>query len=117
MGLSLAIMIRAFVSLRDQKQHGGTQEQGRTGTNVYKTSSYVILMLAFVLGEMLEKSVRQSLIVSQGSPLIFFTRPISLVLILVALFMILSPVFTRLLKARRLATVISQVREASSEDD
>jgi putative tricarboxylic transport membrane protein len=75
------------------------------------------LMLAFVLGEMLEKSLRQSLILSQGSPLIFITRPISFILLLVVLFMIVSPVLPRLLKARRLTTILSQVRKAARDDD
>ena len=35
------------------------------------------LVLAFILGPMMEKAFRQSLIMSNGSPLIFFTRPIS----------------------------------------
>jgi putative tricarboxylic transport membrane protein len=74
-------------------------------------------MLAFVLGEMLEKSLRQSLILSQGSPLIFITRPISFILLLVVLFMIVSPVLPRLLKARRLTTILSQVRKAARDDD
>ena len=47
MGLSFAIMIRAFISLRDHKRGAGTQEQHKMGTNVYKTSSYVVLMLLY----------------------------------------------------------------------
>jgi len=35
------------------------------------------LILAFVLGPILERSLRQALLISAGSPLIFFTRPIS----------------------------------------
>jgi putative tricarboxylic transport membrane protein len=35
------------------------------------------LILAFVLGPILERSVRQALLMSAGSPAIFFTRPIS----------------------------------------
>jgi putative tricarboxylic transport membrane protein len=35
------------------------------------------LILAFVLGRILEPAIRQSLLMSAGSPLIFFTRPIS----------------------------------------
>jgi putative tricarboxylic transport membrane protein len=59
-------------------------------------------MLAFVLGGLLEKSVRQSLVISQGSPLIFFARPISMVLMVATLFIISSPIFIKLLKRRRL---------------
>jgi putative tricarboxylic transport membrane protein len=35
------------------------------------------LILAFVLGPILERSIRQALLMSAGSPAIFFTRPIS----------------------------------------
>ena len=35
------------------------------------------LILAFVLGPILERSLRQALLISAGSPLIFFKRPIS----------------------------------------
>ena len=52
-------------------------------------------ILAFVLGPMLENALRRSLILSDGSPLIFFSRPISAVFLLVALFFLISPFFTR----------------------
>ena len=35
------------------------------------------MILAFVLGPIMERAVRQALLISAGSPLIFFTRPIS----------------------------------------
>ena len=35
------------------------------------------VLLAFVLGPILERAIRQALLISAGSPLIFFTRPIS----------------------------------------
>ena len=56
------------------------------------------LVLAFVLGEMLEKALRQSLIISQGSPLIFFTRPIALVLMVATILMITSPLYMRIFR-------------------
>lgn len=43
------------------------------------------LVLALVLGNLLENSLRQSLILSNGSPAIFFNRPISASLMAVAL--------------------------------
>jgi len=43
------------------------------------------LALAYILGPMLEVSLRQSLIMSEGSFLIFFSRPISLVSMLLVL--------------------------------
>jgi len=43
------------------------------------------MILAFVLGPILERSIRQALLISAGSPLIFFTRPISAVFMALAL--------------------------------
>jgi putative tricarboxylic transport membrane protein len=53
------------------------------------------LILALVLGPMLENSLRRSLMMSEGSLAIFFTRPISLLFMSVSLVFLLSPLFTR----------------------
>ena len=53
------------------------------------------LIMALVLGGMLESSFRRSLLMSDGDPTIFLTRPISAVFLLVALFFMISPIFTR----------------------
>jgi putative tricarboxylic transport membrane protein len=42
------------------------------------------LVIALVLGQNAEYSLRQSLVISMGSPEIFFTRPISIVLFAIA---------------------------------
>jgi putative tricarboxylic transport membrane protein len=49
------------------------------------------LILAYVLGPMLERSMRQSLIYSDGSLAIFFTRPVSAALLGIAFLSITSP--------------------------
>jgi putative tricarboxylic transport membrane protein len=49
------------------------------------------LLLAFVLGGILERSLRQSLLISLGSPLIFFTRPISAALLILAIVLLAIP--------------------------
>jgi putative tricarboxylic transport membrane protein len=49
------------------------------------------LVLALVLGPMMENALRQSLIMSNGSVSIFFTRPISLGIVLVVLALLLLP--------------------------
>jgi len=49
------------------------------------------LVLAFVLGPLMETALRQSLIKSKGSFSIFFTRPISAVCILIALALMVAP--------------------------
>jgi putative tricarboxylic transport membrane protein len=59
------------------------------------------LILALVLGPMFENSLRRSLIISDGSPAIFFTRPISAVFLVVALISLLSPLFSRGRLARK----------------
>jgi putative tricarboxylic transport membrane protein len=48
------------------------------------------LILAFVLGPMLENALRQSLLISQGSFLIFITRPISAIALGFAFLLLLS---------------------------
>jgi putative tricarboxylic transport membrane protein len=40
------------------------------------------LLLGFVLGPLLEEHLRRAMIISRGDPSIFFTRPISLVLLI-----------------------------------
>jgi putative tricarboxylic transport membrane protein len=64
------------------------------------------LVMAFVLGPMLELNLRRSLIVSDGSFTIFFTRPLSAV-ILVSALLILS--FSFLPKRRRKKPEIEEI--------
>jgi TctA family transporter len=56
------------------------------------------MILAFVLGPLMEENLRRALLISRGDPTVFFTRPISLgFLIATALFLliIIVPVFRR----------------------
>jgi putative tricarboxylic transport membrane protein len=48
------------------------------------------LVLAFVLGPIMEASLRRSLLLSNGSPLIFFQRPISVGLLVITFFLLAS---------------------------
>lgn len=50
------------------------------------------LVLAFVLGSIMERSFRQSLLLSQGDPLIFVTRPGSAILLGVATLVVIIPI-------------------------
>ena len=56
-------------------------------------------VLAIVLGPLAETSMRQSLLLNDGSPSIFFTRPIAGPITIVAILLFLLPVF-KLLKNR-----------------
>jgi len=49
------------------------------------------LMLAYVLGPLLERSLRQALILSDGSITIFFRKPISIILLSVAFLSLMTP--------------------------
>lgn len=59
------------------------------------------LIFAFVLGPLFENNLRKSLIISQGDFSIFFTRPLSLACLVIALVVVLSPLVPRLVKHRK----------------
>jgi putative tricarboxylic transport membrane protein len=63
---------------------------------VFKKLDYPLapLVLALVLGDLAENALRQSLIMSQGSLAIFFTRPIAGTIMAVAVLFFLLPVLT-----------------------
>jgi putative tricarboxylic transport membrane protein len=56
------------------------------------------MVLAFVLGPMLENSLRQSLLLSDGSFMIFFTRPIAAGGMIIAILMLISGIIPQLRK-------------------
>ncbi len=59
------------------------------------------LVLAFVLGPLLENNLRKSLIMSQGDFSIFFIRPLSAICLLIAFFLLVSPLIPWLGKKRQ----------------
>jgi len=58
------------------------------------------LILAYVLGPLMEQALRQSLLLSGGSFTIFAIRPISAITLAIALFLLLSSIFPNLRKRR-----------------
>jgi len=64
---------------------------------VFKKLDYPLapLVLALVLGDLAENALRQSLIMSQGSLGIFFTRPIAAAITLFAIFIFTLPIVSR----------------------
>jgi len=58
------------------------------------------LILAYVLGPLMEQALRQSLLLSGGSFSIFVTRPISAVTLAIALALLLSSIFPNFRKKR-----------------
>jgi putative tricarboxylic transport membrane protein len=59
------------------------------------------LVLAFVMGPLLELNLRQSLLISGGSFAIFITRPISGVTLTIAFFLLLSNIFPYIKRRRK----------------
>jgi len=59
------------------------------------------MVLAFVLGPMMEDNLRKSLIMSQGDLTIFFTRPLAAAPLIVALFLLISPLIPWMGKKRQ----------------
>jgi putative tricarboxylic transport membrane protein len=67
------------------------------------------LVLAFVLGPIMENNLRKALILSDGSFSIFVERPISLVCLLLAVLLLLSPLLPQL-RARRKDLAVEEVK-------
>lgn len=59
------------------------------------------LILAFVLGPMMENNLRKSLIISQGDFSVFFTRPLAAASLIIALFLLISPLIPWIGKKRQ----------------
>ncbi len=53
------------------------------------------LILGVILGNLMEENFRRSLLISDGDPTVFFTRPISLLILGFALFSILLPIIRK----------------------
>jgi putative tricarboxylic transport membrane protein len=68
------------------------------------------LVLAFVLGPLLDLNLRQALLVSEGSFLDFFTRPISAVTLGLAILLLITSVFPFVMKR------LQQYKESVDED-
>jgi putative tricarboxylic transport membrane protein len=58
------------------------------------------LLLAFVLGPLIEENLRRALLISGGDPSVFVTRPLSAALLLVALGMIVVVGLPKIRKRR-----------------
>lgn len=63
------------------------------------------VILSLILGPMLEKNLQHSLSLSRGSWSIFVTRPISLGLLIIAAFFLLSPIYQAYREKRSVAKV------------
>lgn len=60
------------------------------------------MVIALILGPKVEESLRQSLVLSDNNPSIFFTRPISLIFIIVVVLTAVSPLLQKLIAKMKL---------------
>ena len=58
------------------------------------------LILGFILGPLMEENLRRALLLSRGDPLVFVQRPISLVLLLMAVALLLLVILPNFRKTR-----------------
>jgi putative tricarboxylic transport membrane protein len=70
------------------------------------------LVLGLVLGNMMESSLRRSMVIFEGSWAGFFQRPISAAVLILTILVFLSPVLLRSLRVGR-----SRIRGADSKDE
>ena len=61
------------------------------------------LMLSFILGSKIESYFRMGCSYARGDMTSFIKRPISLVLLLIAVYSVIGPVITKAIKARKAA--------------
>jgi putative tricarboxylic transport membrane protein len=73
------------------------------------------LVLAFVLGSLLEESLRRSLLLFGGDPAGFVTRPISGVLLLLFVLVVLLPFIQNAFKKSRAAKAIKKAPQKEKE--
>lgn len=59
------------------------------------------VLLGFILGPLIEENLRRSLTISRGDPLVFLDRPVSVVLLSLALLLILLPALRPLVRLAR----------------
>jgi putative tricarboxylic transport membrane protein len=62
-------------------------------------------VLAYVIGPMLENSLRQSLLMSKGTFSIFFTRPIACGALILTFFILVSSIFPAIKNRRKVIPV------------
>jgi TctA family transporter len=61
------------------------------------------LLLGFILGPMMEENLRRAMLLSRGDPTVFFTRPLSLTLLLIALALVVLVALPAFKKTREVA--------------
>jgi len=61
------------------------------------------LILAFVLGPLMEENLRRALLISRGDPMVFFTRPISATFLILTILLLIFMILPAVRKKREVA--------------
>ena len=69
------------------------------------------LIMTFILGPMWESAFRQSLLMAKGSFMIFMTRPISAVALIIAFVILFYPLVSFFWKKKRLEKIVLNSKE------
>jgi hypothetical protein len=102
--------IRSAVTAGVDSIEHGFQPDRETLQAMKQKGTFLVLTVG-TMYPMLEEALRRSLLISQGSPFIFFKRPISAVIILTAIFMLASPFIPGLRKRReKIEKIVSEGR-------
>jgi putative tricarboxylic transport membrane protein len=62
------------------------------------------MVLGLVLGPLIERALRQSMVLSQGDPTIFLTRPISASLIVISIILLAAPLMVAFFGRKEIRT-------------
>ena len=65
----------------------------------FKYSS-AALILGLILGELIENSLRKQIIIGEGSGMGFVTRPVSLIILVIAVLTFVWPMLSKMLKKK-----------------
>jgi putative tricarboxylic transport membrane protein len=63
------------------------------------------MVLGLVLGPLIERALRQSMVLSQGDPSIFLTRPISASLIAISIILLAAPVMVTFFRRKEIRAI------------
>jgi TctA family transporter len=58
------------------------------------------MLLGFILGPMMEENLRRALMISKGDPTVFFTRPLSAILLVLSALLLFSVMATSVRRKR-----------------
>jgi putative tricarboxylic transport membrane protein len=73
------------------------------------------ILLALILGPMVEQNLRRSLLISHGDPMIFITRPISAAFIIIGIFIMITS-YVRVKKAMDIEGQMASIAEREKVD-